>query len=206
MLRPVIRVACMSNQILHINSSARGDESATLTLGLKVVEKISSSDDTVTKRFIEANLPLLDSVTASQLGSTAEGRTGTAVETLAVADALIDELLAADVIVIGAPIYNFGVPAGLKAWADLVAQAGRTFQYTETGPEGLLKDKQVIIVVAAGGVPIESDYDHGTSWLRAFLGFLGLTNVKVVAANGLATDPAAGIAAAEAQIAELTLS
>ena len=109
---------------------------------------------------------------------------------LAQSDALIAELQAADVIVIGVPIYNFGVPAALKAWVDLVTRARVTFRYTADGPQGLLKDKQVFLAVASGGTAVDSPIDFATPYLRHILGFIGLTDVQVVAADRLMMEPA----------------
>jgi FMN-dependent NADH-azoreductase len=109
---------------------------------------------------------------------------------LALTDALVDELLDADVLVIGAPMYNFGVPTQLKAWIDRVAQAGRTFRYTETGPVGLAGGRKVIIASSRGGryaeTPFETALDHQEAYLRAVLGFLGITDVTVIRAEGVA--------------------
>ena len=115
---------------------------------------------------------------------------------LAIADEFIAELVDADAVVIGLPIYNFGPPAALKAWADLVARAGTTFRYTETGPEGLVNDKPVYVIVASGGVPVGSPMDLSSTWLTTFLGFIGLTNVEVVAAGQLNVDPEGALDAA----------
>ena len=98
---------------------------------------------------------------------------------------LIAELQAADTIVIATPIYNVGPPSTLKAWADLVARAGTTFRYTATGPEGLLTGKKAYLAIASGGTPVGSDFDYMSRWLTFFLGFLGITNVASVAADGI---------------------
>ena len=81
------------------------------------------------------------------------------------------------------PVYNFAIPASLKAWVDLIARARRTFRYTEAGPEGLLKGKKAYLVVASGGVPVGSDYDFATGYLRHVLGFVGITDVTIIAAD-----------------------
>ena len=86
---------------------------------------------------------------------------------------------------IAAPVYNFGPPATLKAWADLVARDGTTFRYTATGPEGLLTGKRAYLAVASGGTPVGSDMDFMTRWLTFFLGFIGITDVEMVAADGI---------------------
>lgn len=83
------------------------------------------------------------------------------------------------------PVYNFTMPSTLKAWADLVARAGTTFRYTESGPEGLLTGKKAYVVIASGGTPIGSEIDFLTPWLRHFLGFLGITDVEIIAADGI---------------------
>ena len=112
----------------------------------------------------------------------------------------------ADAIVIGLPIYNFGPPSSIKAWADLVARAGTTFKYTETGPQGMLGDRPVFVVVASGGIPIGSPMDHSSTWLTTFLGFLGLTSVTVIAADQLNVDPHRALAAARDAVDAVDLS
>ena len=98
-------------------------------------------------------------------------------------DALVSELQMADWLIIGSPIYNFSVPAVLKAWVDQVARAKLTFRYTEQGPEGLLKNKKAILVMASGGVPIGSEMDFATPYLQQMMGFLGIQDVQVLDAN-----------------------
>jgi FMN-dependent NADH-azoreductase len=118
------------------------------------------------------------------------------------AEALVAELQAADTLVIGAPIYNFGVPAALKAWIDQVARAGVTFRYSETGPVGLLSGKRAFIVAASGGTEAGGGMDFATGYLRHVLGFLGIADVTLVAADRLMFDQGA-VARAEAEIARL---
>lgn len=108
-------------------------------------------------------------------------------QVLRVSDELIDELKQADALVLTAPMYNFSVPSQLKAWIDHVARVGVTFQYTENGPLGLLDDRPVIIVTSRGGV-YSTEQDHQLPWLKQVLGFLGLTNIHVVSAQGLANE------------------
>jgi FMN-dependent NADH-azoreductase len=106
-------------------------------------------------------------------------------ETSQLADTLIKELQDADIIIIGAPVYNFGPPASLKAWVDLVARAGTTFRYGENGPEGLLKDKKAYIIAVSGGTPIGGDIDFMSGWLKFFLGFIGISDVEMIVADGI---------------------
>ena len=175
------------NSILHITSSIRGDESVSNGLGTKLVEGFAAQHKaSVTRRDLAQNdLPFIDADRfAANLAPHAD-RTPEQIELAAVADTLIEELLAADTIVFSVPIYNFGVPATVKAWADLVARAGTTFKYTENGPQGLLTGKKVYITAASGGTPVGSDMDFMTPWLKFFLGFIGITDVDVIAADGI---------------------
>lgn len=124
---------------------------------------------------------------------------------LASSEELIAELEAADTIVIGVPIYNFAIPAALKAWIDQIARARRTFRYTEAGPEGLLTGKKAYLAVASGGVPVGSDHDFATSYLRHVLAFVGITDVTIIAADQQMIDSEA-ITRATTAIGELKLA
>lgn len=193
----------MSRTILRIDTSATGANSATRALSDQLVGKLATSDDVVVVRDLALGVPLLDANITSNFAVAAAERSPESAAALALADQMIAELKDADVIVIGAPLYNFGVPAALKAWADLVSRAGVTFSYTDQGPQGLLDDRPTYIVAAAGGVPIGSPADFGTPWLQGFLGFLGITNVQVIAAEGLAMDAEGGMARAGEAIAAI---
>ena len=190
----------MSN-ILYITASIRSDaDSISRGLGQRLVDGLAAKTGAgITTRDLAANdLPY---VSAERFGANLtapEARTPEQAELAAIADTLIAELQAADTIVIASPIYNFGPPATLKAWADLVARAGTTFRYTETGPEGLLKGKKAYIAIASGGTPVGSDIDFMSRWLTFFLGFLGITDVEIIAADGImGADGEAKIAAAQ---------
>ena len=189
--------------ILHIASSTRGNESATGLLASELIERVGGADATVVKRTLADGVPQLSVAATAELTATQADRSADAADVLTSADELIAELQAADVLVIGAPIYNFGPPSSLKAWADLVARAGTTFAYTETGPAGLLADRPTYIVAASGGTPIGGEIDFGTRWLRQFLNFLGIIDITVIGADGMAMDPDAGLAAARSQIARV---
>ena len=110
-------------------------------------------------------------------------------DALALSNQLIAQLQSADVLVIGVPIYNFSVPAALKAWVDQICRAGVTFQYTENGPQGLLEGKRAVIVIASGGVPIDSPADFATPYMKQVLSFIGITDVEVIPADSLMSDP-----------------
>ncbi len=173
--------------ILHVTSSIRGDDSVSTSLGSKLIKRLAIKDEAtvVTRDLAKNDLPFIDAERhAANLAPYAD-RSDAQHGLAKIADELIDELDAADTIVFSVPVYNFTVPATLKAWADLVARAGRTFRYTQNGPEGLLTDKTVYITAATGGTPIGSDIDFMSPWLKFFLGFLGMTDVRIVAADGI---------------------
>ena len=173
--------------ILHVTASIRSEESVSRKLGNKLVEKIGQGTDAsiVTRDLAANDLPLIDADRfAANLTPPAE-RDEKQQALADVADALIAELQAADTLVLSLLVYNFTMPSTLKAWADLVARAGTTFRYTESGPEGLLTGKKAYVVIASGGTPIGSEIDFLTPWLRHFLGFLGITDVEIIAADGI---------------------
>ncbi|PWG63543.1 FMN-dependent NADH-azoreductase [Spiribacter halobius] len=122
---------------------------------------------------------------------------------LTTSDEMVDDLFAADAVVIGAPIYNFGIPAALKAWVDLVCRARRTFRYTESGPRGLLEGRQACVVMVSGGTAVGSDLDHASGYLRHVLGFIGIQDVEWVVADGLMSAADERLAAARARVASL---
>jgi len=189
----------MSN-ILFITASIRSDaESVSRQLGQSIVQGLAAKSGAgVTTRDLAAgDLPFVSAERFAANLTPAAERTPEQAELAAIADQLIAELQAADTIVIASPVYNFGPPASLKAWADLVARAGTTFQYTATGPEGLLKGKKAYLAIATGGTPVGADFDYMSRWLTFFLGFLGITDVAIVAADGImGADGEAKIAAA----------
>ncbi|MDJ0769677.1 MAG: NAD(P)H-dependent oxidoreductase [Ilumatobacter sp.] len=191
--------------ILRIDSSARHDGSASRELAGRLIERFGD-DVTVVERDLAAGVPLLSESTLGAMWTPAEQRTAVQNAELAIADVFISELMAADAVVIGLPIYNFGPPAAMKAWADLVARAGTTFTYTENGPQGLVPSKPVYLVVASGGVPVGSPMDLASTWLQTFLGFLGLTDVTVIAADQLNVDPEQAIETARSNVDAVPLA
>jgi FMN-dependent NADH-azoreductase len=169
---------------LVITASIRGDESVSRILANKLAAQLGGD---IIDRDLTKEIDFVSAESFAAAGTPKEERTPaqSANATTQLADRLIEELQEADNIIFGAPIYNFGVPASLKAWADLVARAGTTFRYTENGPEGLLTGKKAYIMAVSGGVPVGSDMDFMSSWLKFFLGFLGITDVEVISADGI---------------------
>lgn len=178
--------------VLYINSSVRNAGSLSRQLSAEFIAKWKAANpaDTVVERDLASNpVPHLMEQMMGAFFTPAEARNAEQAQVVKVSDTLVDELFAADVVVIGAPMYNFSVPSTLKAWIDHVARAGRTFQYTANGPEGLLKGKKVYVFTASGGVYSEgaaAAYDHLTTFLRTVLGFIGLTDVQFIRAEGVA--------------------
>ena len=124
-------------------------------------------------------------------------------EKLAASDAFVAQVKAADTLVIGTPIYNFSVPAAVKAWIDMIARARETFRYTENGPEGLLQGKKAIIVITSGGTPVGSEIDYATNYLRHVMGFIGITDVTIVDAGRLNFEGEDKVASAVAEISQI---
>jgi FMN-dependent NADH-azoreductase len=187
--------------ILQINSSARSNGSESTRLADAIVAKLQGANAAVqlVRRDLAATPhPTLDEATLGALFTPAAQRSPEQAARVALDDALIAELQAADVLVIGSPMYNFGITVQLKSWFDAVARAGTTFQYTATGPVGLLKGKKAYVTLARGGFHKEGGNDGQTQHLKTFLGFLGINDVTFVYSEGLGMGPEA-VAAAQAK-------
>ena len=195
-------------KILQINASARREGANSTKLANNVTERLKAVHPaaTVTLRDLAASpVTVLDEAALGALFTPAEQRSATQAALVAEYDALIAEIQAHDAIVLGVPMYNFGVPVQLKAWIDAIARAGVTFRYTESGPEGLIKGKTVYVALARGGLYRDQPHDSQVPYLKTVLGFLGLTDVRFIYAEGLAMGPEAaakGFAQAEADLAQ----
>lgn len=169
-------------KLLHLDSSILGDASATRGLGDAVVARLRDAHPGV-----EVTYRDLAATPVPHLGATSLARSDPGEAELA--DALMAEFLAADVVVLGVPMYNFGIPSQLKAWIDRIAVAGKTFRYTANGPEGLAGGKRVIVAGAHGGFhPDGGASNFVQPYLRFLFGFLGVTDVAFVTAEGLAVS------------------
>jgi FMN-dependent NADH-azoreductase len=194
-------------KILRLDSSARRDGSMTRRLADAPIERLTQDAGPVETRVrdLAAAPPrLVDAAWVDANFTPAETRTAAQRAALAESDDLVAELMAADVLVIGVPIYNFGIPAALKAWVEMVARARVTFRYTENGPVGLLQNKRAYLVIASGGTGVGSAIDFATGYLRHVLGFLGIDDIEVIAADRTAPrGEDAALADALARIARL---
>lgn len=181
--------------ILHIDSGILGDHSVSRRLTAAVAAQIKAEQPAaaVTYRDLVANaLPHLSGAHLMAANAKPEEVDAQIAAEVAESKVVLDEFLAADTIILGVPMYNFSLPSQLKAWIDRVAVAGKTFRYTAEGPEGLAKGKKVIIVSTRGGhysAGPAAVMDHQESYLKTVLGFIGITDVEVVRAEGLNLSP-----------------
>ncbi len=202
----------MPYTILHIDTSPLAGRSVSRKLTARVVDglKAAHADSKVIERDLAINpLPHLDGLTIGAFYTPPEKRDALLSEAVKLSDRAVDEVLSAEAIVIGAPMYNFAIPSSLKTWIDHIVRAGRTFQYGASGPVGLVpSNKKVIVVSARGGIysdgPMKS-LDYQETYLKSVLEFIGLTDVTLVRAEGVSKGPDglnAAMQSAEAQVAE----
>jgi FMN-dependent NADH-azoreductase len=202
----------MLHTILHIDSSPLGERSVSRKLTAKVLKDLKAKhpDSKIITRDFGANpLPHLSGMTIGAFFTPPDQHSEALTEAIKLSDQSVDELLASDVIVIGAPMWNFGIPSSLKAWIDHIVRAGRTFKYGSAGPEALLPPgKKVIIVSSRGGIYSEGPMklmDFQETYLKAVLGFIGLHDVSFIRAEGVAMGDEAvrnALQSAEAQLFE----
>jgi len=204
-----------ANNILHVDSSILGEHSTSRRLTAAVVARLIDGNPgahVVYRDVAEVAVPQFSGAVAGAGSIPAEQQPAQLRQDVQALGAVLDEVLAADVIIVGAPMYNFGVPSQLKSWLDALAVPGKTFQYDASGAKGLLGDKRVIIVSARGGfygpeTPMAA-LDHQETYLRAFFGFLGVTRLEIVRAEGLKVSEegkARAVATGLKQVAELAL-
>jgi len=189
--------------VLRLDASARREGSVTRDLTDRVIDALAEAGPvSVTVRDLaETPAPFVNEAWIAANVTDSSERSAENRAALAASDVMVAELRAADVIVIGLPVYNFGPPAALKAWIDMVARARETFRYTANGPEGLLTGKRAILVMASNGTGAGSDIDFASPYLRHVLGFLGITDVEIVAADRQMLAEDDRVAAARAAVA-----
>jgi FMN-dependent NADH-azoreductase len=187
--------------ILVVDSSAQGEASVSRALTRAFIQQIQTvdADAQITIRDV-GTMPVPHLVADTVAGIRSDPQTEAELGTRALSDELVAELREADLLVIGAPMYNFGIPSTLKAWFDHVLRARITFRYTEAGPEGLLKGKRAVVIETRAGVYSNGPaaaHDHQEAHLRSLLGFMGITDVAFVRAEGMAFGPEAAEQAIE---------
>ena len=176
--------------ILRIDASANTSTSNSRRLGDRLIEKMETSlaDVTVQKRDLNKGLYYIDEEWVAANFTPAEQRSEDQQQQLALSDQLIDEIRQADAIVLTTPMYNFGIPATLKSWIDLICRAGVTFKYTANGPVGLLQNKRVDIIITTGGVPLQSPVDFVSDYLKQIFRFIGIDDINIIAADQMNVD------------------
>lgn len=190
--------------ILHIDSSSRFDGSHSRALTEEIARRVGGDGGRILRRDLADEPPAFVDQDWIFANFTPEAERSTEQRAaFAASDALVRELQEADVLVLGVPIYNFGVPVAFKAWIDQVARAGVTFRYTKDGPVGLLQGKKAFVVHTSGGTRVGSEIDYASDYACQVLGFLGVTDVETIAADGLMGDEAAGLEKARTRIAAL---
>ena len=190
-----------TTNVLRIDASASVSTSNSMKLGDKLIDSLSSdSQIRLIKRNLNDGLSFIDENWVGANFTAAEARSEEQKQRLAFSDQLIEELQQADHIVLTTPMYNFSVPANLKAWIDLICRAGVTFQYTAEGPAGLLKGKQVDIIITTGGVPLQSPVDFVSDYLKQVFRFIGIEQINIIAADQMNVDAKASFNKALNQI------
>jgi FMN-dependent NADH-azoreductase len=189
-------------KILRLNASANPAGSSSRKLGDELSDYLQDyySGTQIHQRDLNQEIPFVDAEWIGANFTSAEHRDDAMQHRLAFSDQLIGELEWADHIVLTTPMYNFGIPAALKAWIDLVCRAGVTFRYTSNGPVGLLAGKRVDIIITTGGAPLNSQVDFVSGYLKQVFSFIGINDVSIIGADKMNVDADASIAKAQSQI------
>ena len=190
---------------LRIDASASVNTSNSKKLGDELINRLEGvyPGANVQQRDLNQDISFIDEMWVGANFTPVDQRTEAQQQRLAFSDQLIDEIRQADAIVLTTPMYNFGIPAPLKSWIDLVCRAGVTFQYTADGPVGLIKDKRVDIIITTGGVPLQSPVDFVSGYLKQVFRFIGIEDVNIIAADQMNVDADASYQSATAQIEQI---
>ena len=192
-------------KIYQIDSSARKDGSTSRALAKKVLEKIKKPEDDVIYRDLNDEMVFVTGLTESGMNIDQKDQNENHKKMFKLSDQLVKELKESDVIIISAPIYNYGPPATLKAWSDLAARVGETFRFKPNGRrEGLLKNKKAYLVITSGGTKLNSSEDFLTPWLKFILNFFGIEKIDIICADQMALDYDKSIKDAEKQIENIS--
>tara|TARA_Y100001936_G_scaffold47301_1_gene45980 strand:+ start:577 stop:1158 length:582 start_codon:yes stop_codon:yes gene_type:complete len=192
-------------KIYQIDSSARKEGSSSRALANKLLNKIKNPDDEIIYRDLNDEMVFVSGLTESGMNIAEKDQNENHKKMFELSNQLVKELKESDIIIISAPIYNYGPPATLKAWSDLAARVGETFRFKPNGRrEGLLKNKKAYLVITSGGTKLNSKEDFLTPWLKFILNFFGIEKVEVISADQMALDYEKSIKDAEKQIDNLT--
>jgi len=196
----------MTQQLLRIDASMRRNGSYSRKLSDRLIEQLKAQQSlTVKSRDLADGVPFIDEAWIEANFTDISERTAEQRSVLSCSDALVSEVKSADILVIGLPIYNFGVPAAFKAWIDQVARAKLTFRYSENGPVGLLENKKAYVVLSSGGTQLGSDIDFVSGYVRHVLGFIGITDVTFIDSSGIGRGEDSVISNAHAAIDDLKI-
>ena len=188
-------------KIYQIDSSARKKGSTSRALAKKLLEKILKPGDELIYRDLNEEMLFVSGLTESGMNIDEKDQTNDHKKMFQLSDKLVSELKESDIIIISAPIYNYGPPATLKAWSDLAARIGETFKFKSNGRrEGLLKNKQAYLIITSGGTKLNSSEDFLTPWLKFILNFFGIDKIDIICADQMALDYEKSIRDAEEQI------
>ena len=192
-------------KIYQIDSSARKEGSTSRALANKVLEKIKKPGDEVIYRDLNDEMVFVTGLTESGMNIEQKDQNENHKKMFKLSDQLVKELKESDIIIISAPIYNYGPPATLKAWSDLAARVGETFRFKPNGRrEGLLKNKKAYLVITSGGTKLNSSEDFLTPWLKFILNFFGIEKIDIICADQMALDYEKSIKEAEKQIENIS--
>jgi len=192
-------------KIYQIDSSARKEGSTSRALAKKLLNKIKKPNDEIIYRDLDDEMVFVSGLTESGMKIEKKDQTEHHKKMFELSDTLVRELKDSDIIIISAPIYNYGPPATLKAWSDLAARVGETFRFKPNGRrEGLLKNKRAYLVITSGGTKLNSHEDFLTPWLKFILNFFGIENVQTISADQMALNYEKSIKEAEKQIEKIT--
>ena len=188
-------------KIYQIDCSARKKGSASRDLAKKLLNKIKKSEDKVVYRDLDDEMLFVAGLTESGMSMPENEKTEHHKKMFELSDKLVKELKDSDIIIISAPIYNFGPPATLKAWSDLTARVKSTFKYSLDGKQiGLLENKKVYLIITSGGTRVGSKDDYLTPWLKHVLNFFGITNIQIISADQMSIDYEGSVKKAEEEI------
>ena len=194
-------------KIYQIDSSARKEGSTSRSLAKKLLNKIKKPQDEVIYRDLNDEMVFVTGLTESGMNIDQKDQNENHKKMFELSDKLVKELKESDIVIISAPIYNYGPPATLKAWSDLAARVGETFRFKPNGRrEGLLKNKKAYLIITSGGTKLNSKEDFLTPWLKYILNFFGIEKVEIVSADQMALDYEKSIKEAEAQIEKISTS